>query len=45
VAGGIGNGVIFKKGEIWKKVAEDQLVDVFMQELKKMEEERRSIKE
>lgn len=42
VAGGIGSGVIFKKGEIWKKVAEDQLVEVFMKELQEMDREQRS---
>lgn len=42
VAGGIGVGIIFKKGEIWKKVPEAELLDVFMEELKKMEESRRS---
>jgi (E)-4-hydroxy-3-methylbut-2-enyl-diphosphate synthase len=41
VAGGRGVGIIFKKGEIFKKVSEDELLPVFMQELKKMEEERR----
>ncbi len=39
VAGGNGVGIIFKKGEIWKKVHEDELMDIFMAELKKMEEE------
>jgi (E)-4-hydroxy-3-methylbut-2-enyl-diphosphate synthase len=39
VAGGNGVGIIFKKGEIWKKVNEEELLDVFMAELKKMEEE------
>ena len=39
VAGGHGVGIIFKKGEIWKKVPEEQLLEVFMAELKKMEEE------
>jgi len=41
VAGGHGVGIIFKKGEIIKKVSEEQLLPVFMKELKKMEEERR----
>lgn len=41
VAGGNGVGIIFKKGEIWKKVSEEDLMDVFMRELKKMEEEGR----
>jgi (E)-4-hydroxy-3-methylbut-2-enyl-diphosphate synthase len=39
VAGGNGVGIIFKKGKIWKKVSEDDLLGVFMTELKKMEEE------
>ncbi|MFW2368935.1 MAG: flavodoxin-dependent (E)-4-hydroxy-3-methylbut-2-enyl-diphosphate synthase [Desulforhopalus sp.] len=38
VAGGNGVGIIFKKGEIWKKVNEDELLEVFMAELKNMEE-------
>ncbi len=41
VAGGNGVGIIFKKGEIWKKVGEEQLLEVFMDELKKMEDEGR----
>jgi len=41
VAGGHGVGIIFKKGEMYKKVDEDNLLDVFMVELKKMEEEYR----
>jgi (E)-4-hydroxy-3-methylbut-2-enyl-diphosphate synthase len=41
VAGGRGVGIIFKKGEIFKKVSEEELLPVFMQELRKMEEERR----
>ncbi len=39
VAGGIGVGIIFKKGRIWKKVHEEDLLDVFMAELKKMEQD------
>ncbi len=42
VAGGNGVGIIFKKGEIWRKVREDELLEVFMEELKKMEEEGRT---
>jgi (E)-4-hydroxy-3-methylbut-2-enyl-diphosphate synthase len=38
VAGGNGVGIIFKKGKIWKKVHEDDLLEIFMAELKKMEE-------
>ncbi len=41
VAGGHGVGIIFKKGEIFKKVAEEELLDVFIDELKKMEDEGR----
>jgi len=41
VAGGNGVGIIFKKGEIWKKVGEEELLEVFLGELKKMEEEGR----
>jgi (E)-4-hydroxy-3-methylbut-2-enyl-diphosphate synthase len=37
VAGGNGVGIIFKKGEIWKKVGEKELMEIFMAELKKME--------
>jgi len=39
VAGGNGVGIIFKKGEIWKKVTENKLLDVFMAELEKMEKQ------
>jgi (E)-4-hydroxy-3-methylbut-2-enyl-diphosphate synthase len=41
VAGGNGVGIIFKKGEIWKTVGEEDLLKVFMGELQKMEEEGR----
>lgn len=40
VAGGHGVGIIFKKGELFKKVTEDELLPVFMAELEKMEQER-----
>jgi (E)-4-hydroxy-3-methylbut-2-enyl-diphosphate synthase len=39
VAGGNGVGIIFKKGEIWRKVPEDELLEIFLAELKKMEDE------
>ncbi len=39
VAGGNGVGIIFKKGKIWQKVSEADLLEVFLGELKKMEEE------
>lgn len=42
VAGGKGHGIIFKKGKLYKKVPEDQLLEVFMAELKKMEAERQN---
>ncbi len=34
LAGGNGLGIIFKKGKLYKKVPEDQLFDVFVEELK-----------
>jgi len=40
IAGGVGVGIIFKKGEVWKKLPENELVPVFLEELKKMEEEK-----
>ena len=36
IAGGIGEGVLFKKGEIIKKVPEDKLIDVLKEEILKM---------
>lgn len=42
VADGIGVGIIFKKGELVKKVPEAELLTVFLEELRKMEEERLS---
>lgn len=36
IAGGIGEGVLFKKGEIIKKVPEDKLVEVLKEEIMKM---------
>ncbi len=40
IAGGNGVGIIFKKGEIFKKVVEDELLDVFLEELDKMEQDK-----
>lgn len=39
VAGGKGVGIIFKKGKLFKTVAEQELLDVFLLELEKMENE------
>jgi (E)-4-hydroxy-3-methylbut-2-enyl-diphosphate synthase len=42
VAGGKGIGIIFKKGKLYRKVKEEELLEVFMKELKKMEKQRSS---
>ncbi len=39
IAGGNGVGILFKKGEIFKKVPESELLSVFLEELHKMERE------
>jgi (E)-4-hydroxy-3-methylbut-2-enyl-diphosphate synthase len=39
IAGGHGTGIIFKKGEVWKKLPEEELLTVFLEELAKMEQE------
>ncbi len=39
IAGGRGSGIIFKKGELYKKVEENRLLDVFLDELKALEAE------
>ena len=36
IAGGIGEGLIFKHGEIYKKVKEEQLIDALIDEIKKL---------
>ena len=36
IAGGKGEGLIFKKGEIIKKVPENQLIDALMAEIEKL---------
>ncbi len=41
IAGGNGVGIIFKKGEIYKKVKEDELLSVFLEELSKMDRQKR----
>ncbi len=37
IAGGNGVGIIFKKGELYKKVAEDELLSTFLTELAELE--------
>lgn len=44
VAGGNGVGIIFKKGKLYKKVPEADLMDVFMMELQAMDKQRREKK-
>ena len=39
VAGGKGVGIIFKKGKLYKKVAEKELLEVFLNELDTMNDE------
>ena len=39
IAGGKGVGIIFKKGKIIRKVKEDELLAVFLEELNRMEQE------
>jgi (E)-4-hydroxy-3-methylbut-2-enyl-diphosphate synthase len=39
IAGGKGVGIIFKKGKIFRKVKEEELLPVFLEELRKMERE------
>lgn len=36
IAGGVGNGLVFKKGEILYKVPEEKLVDALMDEIEKL---------
>ena len=38
IAGGLGEGLLIKKGQIVKKVPEEQLLDVLMEELRHWEE-------
>lgn len=39
IAGGNGVGIVFKKGQLYKKVREEELLTVFLQELERMEDE------
>ena len=41
VAGGKGVGIIFKKGKLYKKIAENELLEVFLNELDTMAEEKK----
>jgi (E)-4-hydroxy-3-methylbut-2-enyl-diphosphate synthase len=43
IAGGHGVGIIFKKGVIFRKVAEAELLSVFLEELEKLEAEHNSL--
>ncbi len=45
VAGGHGVGIIFKKGQLYKKVPEDQLLAVFLGEVDQMVQEKKGQKE
>ncbi len=38
LAGGNGVGIIFKKGKLYKKVKEEELLDTFLEELRKIEQ-------
>lgn len=40
IAGGSGEGLIFKKGKVIRKVAEGELVDALLDEIKQMDEEK-----
>ncbi|MDR2550073.1 MAG: flavodoxin-dependent (E)-4-hydroxy-3-methylbut-2-enyl-diphosphate synthase [Desulfobulbus sp.] len=42
IAGGHGVGIIFKKGQLYRKVPEADLLPVFLEELEKMEAERQA---
>jgi (E)-4-hydroxy-3-methylbut-2-enyl-diphosphate synthase len=42
IAGGKGVGIIFKKGKIFRKVKEEELLEVFLEELNRMEREKDS---
>jgi (E)-4-hydroxy-3-methylbut-2-enyl-diphosphate synthase len=42
IAGGNGVGILFKKGEVVKKVPEDQLADVLLEEVEKYEKQWKS---
>ena len=39
IAGGHGVGILFKKGELYRKVPEAQLLAVFLEELERIEAE------
>jgi len=37
IAGGVGEGLIFRKGEILYKVPQEKLVDALMEEIERLE--------
>jgi (E)-4-hydroxy-3-methylbut-2-enyl-diphosphate synthase len=39
IAGGIGEGLLFRRGEIVRKVKEDELVDELVREIRRMKDE------
>ena len=43
LAGGKGQGVIFKKGKLWKKVAEKDFAKVLLKEINRMIDERKKV--
>jgi len=43
IAGGNGEGLIFKKGKIIKKVPEDQLFDALMEEIDRLSKEKQDV--
>jgi (E)-4-hydroxy-3-methylbut-2-enyl-diphosphate synthase len=40
IAGGDGNGILFRKGKVVKKFPQDKLVEVLLEEVKKIEDEK-----
>ena len=36
IAGGVGEGLLFRKGEILRKLPQDQLVDALMNEIERL---------
>ena len=44
-AGGAGEGLLFRKGQVVRKVREDQIVDALIEEIAEIEKERAALKE